>query len=514
MASNRMMGVQPVGAVRPHAALGKRFIAFVIDSAAAALLGGALLIPALVVLTRSATDFQSPPLWAVIFVIAGNLLTLALAIFQWWYQGTRGFTIGKLLVKIRTVDATSGTPAGMLRILLRQFILGVGSGLVALSTLFDRQGRNRGWHDLAAETVVIDYAAVSVAPESPRRPLHRLAAVPRQPGQQRSAQTSHPGYPTPDSPLAAPTLPPGLPAPTPHSAPHPQVPPQQNPPPPAPTGGRVPALPPYLVNQNNAPAQPQGFPRPAPAPPAPVAAPPTAQPAQPPPAAHPPEAAVHRPPSQEPPHSTEQSVPRPAAPAPAPAPASEPLAESEPVHRPQPVEPQPAKTSAAALSGPQQQDTVIMAVPGYSTAQRTSDAAANADEDAPEASWARRSKAAPDAGISGIPPSATLNFSDGKRITLTETVLIGRNPRPGSSEVIGELIRVSDPGRSVSKTHVLIGVDDEGVWVVDRASTNGTIVTLADAQQIICTANQVVRLPDGAVVSFGDYSIHFEYRNN
>lgn len=107
-----------------------------------------------------------------------------------------------------------------------------------------------------------------------------------------------------------------------------------------------------------------------------------------------------------------------------------------------------------------------------------------------------------------------LNFSDGKRITLTETVLIGRNPRPGGNEVIGELIRVSDPGRSVSKTHVLIGVDDEGVWIVDRASTNGTIVTLADGQQIICSAHQVVRLPEGAVVAFGDYSISFEYRNN
>lgn len=116
--------------------------------------------------------------------------------------------------------------------------------------------------------------------------------------------------------------------------------------------------------------------------------------------------------------------------------------------------------------------------------------------------------------VTGIPPSATLTFSDGKRLTLTETVLIGRNPRPSSHEVIGELVRVSDPGRSVSKTHVLIGVDEEGVWVVDRASTNGTIVTLADGQQIICSAHQVVRIPEGAVVSFGDYSIDFEYRNN
>lgn len=113
-----------------------------------------------------------------------------------------------------------------------------------------------------------------------------------------------------------------------------------------------------------------------------------------------------------------------------------------------------------------------------------------------------------------IPPSATLRLSDGKEVTLTGTVLVGRNPSAGADEQVDELIRVSDPGRSVSKTHLLVGVDAEGVWIVDRASTNGTFVTLADGQQIICAAHQVVRLPDGACVAFGDYSINFDYRNN
>lgn len=113
-----------------------------------------------------------------------------------------------------------------------------------------------------------------------------------------------------------------------------------------------------------------------------------------------------------------------------------------------------------------------------------------------------------------IPPSALLRLSDGQEMTVTETVLIGRNPSASDGETVGELFRVPDPGRSVSKTHLMVGVDDEGVWVVDRASTNGTIVTLSDGQQIICAAHQVVRLPDGAAVGFGDYSITFEYRNS
>ncbi|HWS57800.1 MAG TPA: FHA domain-containing protein, partial [Actinotalea sp.] len=60
-------------------------------------------------------------------------------------------------------------------------------------------------------------------------------------------------------------------------------------------------------------------------------------------------------------------------------------------------------------------------------------------------------------------------------------------------------------GHSVSKTHFAIGVDADGVWLRDRSSTNGTIVTLADGQQILCAPEQVVRVPVGASVAFGDY---------
>ncbi len=118
------------------------------------------------------------------------------------------------------------------------------------------------------------------------------------------------------------------------------------------------------------------------------------------------------------------------------------------------------------------------------------------------------------AAAAHIPPSALMRISDGTELTITDTVLIGRNPAPAADESIGQLVRVQDPGRSVSKTHVLVGVDADGVWVVDRASTNGTVVTLTDGQQIICAEHQVVRLPEGASVTFGDYSASFVHRND
>jgi pSer/pThr/pTyr-binding forkhead associated (FHA) protein len=99
------------------------------------------------------------------------------------------------------------------------------------------------------------------------------------------------------------------------------------------------------------------------------------------------------------------------------------------------------------------------------------------------------------------PATADLELSDGRVVTVTRSVLVGRNP---GGDDDSQLIRVDDPGRSVSKTHLQVGLDTAGVWVADRGSTNGTLVTLADGAQIVCGPGQRVRLPAGATVSFGD----------
>ena len=89
---------------------------------------------------------------------------------------------------------------------------------------------------------------------------------------------------------------------------------------------------------------------------------------------------------------------------------------------------------------------------------------------------------------------------------LEGTALIGRNPTPRPGERAPEqIITVTDKAKSVSKTHLAIGVDVDGVWLHDRNSTNGTIVTLDDGQQILCAPEQQVRVPAGAAVAFGDY---------
>jgi pSer/pThr/pTyr-binding forkhead associated (FHA) protein len=100
-----------------------------------------------------------------------------------------------------------------------------------------------------------------------------------------------------------------------------------------------------------------------------------------------------------------------------------------------------------------------------------------------------------------------LRLSDGREVPLRGMTLLGRNPRPDADEVVTDLVTLTDPRLSVSKTHLLVGMDAAGPFVVDRHSTNGTMVTLPDGQQILCGPGQTVRVPPGAVVTFGDFTL-------
>lgn len=108
-------------------------------------------------------------------------------------------------------------------------------------------------------------------------------------------------------------------------------------------------------------------------------------------------------------------------------------------------------------------------------------------------------------------PRALLHLSDGRKIAVKGTVLIGRKPSRSGGVRADQLVAVADPARALSKNHLLVGVDEDGVWVVDQNSTNGTIITLPDGQQILCAGGQSVRLPVGAAVTAGDLVIRFEF---
>lgn len=102
--------------------------------------------------------------------------------------------------------------------------------------------------------------------------------------------------------------------------------------------------------------------------------------------------------------------------------------------------------------------------------------------------------------------SWAIRLDDGREVTLDGTVLIGRNPVPRSGETVTERVSIGADGRMVSKTHLSVGVDQRGVFVMDRGSTNGTAIASSDGAYEPCAAGDRVRVRDGQVVSFGDHS--------
>ena len=101
-----------------------------------------------------------------------------------------------------------------------------------------------------------------------------------------------------------------------------------------------------------------------------------------------------------------------------------------------------------------------------------------------------------------------IRIDDGQDIQLGGSVLLGRNPAPQPGESVEQLLPVTDPGRSISKTHLHLRVDGDGVWVTDRHSTNGSAVTTPDGLQTRLHPGEASFVRPGSTVHFGDRSFH------
>ncbi|MET0304526.1 MAG: RDD family protein [Microbacteriaceae bacterium] len=111
------------------------------------------------------------------------------------------------------------------------------------------------------------------------------------------------------------------------------------------------------------------------------------------------------------------------------------------------------------------------------------------------------------------PPSATpapvrhhavLVGDDGVRYDIEAPVLFGRNPTPNADESGVAIRPVSDGSFSMSKTHAKVGVDEHGVWVEDRGSSNGSSVMLPGGEVTIAPPGERVYVAWGATISMGD----------
>ncbi|MFI2752460.1 RDD family protein [Cellulomonas sp. P22] len=424
----------------PSAPLGRRATAFVVDQLLVWLVAGVPLVlslaPTLDALRAGRTPTAATTHPAVL--VGATSLGVVLVLVQWWTHGTHGWTIGRRLLSVRTLDVRTGDPLGLWRVLVRGLVVaagvlvcGVGQVAVLASPLFDATGRRHGWHDKATGSEVVDLRGVGRA--TTRRPPPRGAGgrasvgAPQRTGQVHvvpvsaagpAAEALTPG-PVDDWTLLGAGAGAGAGAGVGGGT---QDPARQDAH--AAASRRLDAL----LSERRGP--------------------------------------------------TTGSLVLPPLHAPGVAPDVDTrlMPVVRPVHF---VGDEPAAAPTAGLD------------PGLDPElEATRRAPLRADEHAPVTAPADEDQ-----------HGAELELHDGRLVRVHGSALVGRNP----VAVDGiQVIRVVDPGRSVSKTHLQIGVEGDVVWVADRGSTNGTLVTLTDGAQIVCGPEQRVRLPIGATVSFGD----------
>lgn len=121
------------------------------------------------------------------------------------------------------------------------------------------------------------------------------------------------------------------------------------------------------------------------------------------------------------------------------------------------------------------------------------------------------SEPAPTASLPAESPAAvvtpfTLVFSTGERAQVVGRGLIGRMPVAPANETWDHLIVVSDPSKTVSKTHLRVEALAEGLMVTDLDSANGTVVSMPGIAAERLAPHERVILRPGASVGIGDQS--------
>lgn len=205
------------------------------------------------------------------------------------------------------------------------------------------------------------------------------------------------------------------------------------------------------------------------------------------------------PPVPPPPAATVAAPPAPPAP---PVPPAPPQASPAPSAPPVPVPaalaaPAPAPAAASGAQAPAAPQSPFAAP---ATAATLGDAAAHDDE--PEAATdddLDRTIVAPRRAPA---PRWELTVGTAQPVALHPRTLIGRRPSVPNGAAPAELITLADPERMLSKTHALLEVDGESLWLTDLGSTNGTEV-LEGETPVECPAHERVLIASGTAVNFG-----------
>ena len=449
------------------AGLGRRFVAYLIDVAPVAALGGLLAL--------ALQLWGDNPTVVLVASITSAVLTLAYGLYQWWAYATSGAGLGAKAMKLELVGMADGKPIGWWRVFLR-FLVYIGLmitvvGGIAFLVFLIIHERRQGWHDMAVKAVLVQpKASAAPARSTGRSPKSQVSTVGLPPhlaeafSPEAADYTNSAWAPNDDwqqqrapeqEPWRAPEAPwvndqqPAWRGQQPMSAPSasPQ-PPQMSPSPVGQPQSAASASGSGAFSHPGQPQPPQGMGGQA-VPPSPDTAPPS--PAMPPSS-----------------HAGQGD--------------DQPRRSVRPEWIPMPTPTSVLEPSKRSVRVRQREFGDVEEDEGTTIA------------------------ALPQKGEGGRPGDEGwyIRLDDGREVELKVTVLLGRNPQREESDPEVQLVPALRDGRMISRTHVLIGTDPRGVFIVDRGSTNGTALMTETGEYQPAPAGVQMRVREGQQVSYGD----------
>ena len=100
------------------------------------------------------------------------------------------------------------------------------------------------------------------------------------------------------------------------------------------------------------------------------------------------------------------------------------------------------------------------------------------------------------------PAQYRLEFDDGSTIAVRGRGLIGRDPVTEADKKVSHLVTLADDTVTLSRTHLEFDIDENGLWVRDCGSTNGSEIEVA-AHRTPMEPGLPVHAPPGCVIHMG-----------
>lgn len=103
---------------------------------------------------------------------------------------------------------------------------------------------------------------------------------------------------------------------------------------------------------------------------------------------------------------------------------------------------------------------------------------------------------------------------DGTAFPLYRSNVLGRRPAAARAPEGAQLVALSDPGKVLSRTHALLEIEGDELWVTDLDSTNGTEMIDAGGSAKPCLPGRPYALSTGGALSLGGRQVSFEAPEN